>query len=51
MQRYSCLYNINKKLIMGENISNDEKKNAISTFFDGINSDTVILKYRKSMRA
>lgn len=36
---------------MGENIGNDEKKNAISTFFDGIDSETVIFKYRKSMRA
>lgn len=51
MQRYSCLRSINDKLIMGENIGSDEKKNAISIFMNGIDSETVILKYKKSMRA
>ncbi len=50
MNRYTCLNNINQKLIMSENISNDEKKIVVSTFLNGVDNEIAISDYRKRMR-
>lgn len=50
MEKYKILMEINRKLVMSEEISDIEKQEALSTFLNGICAKEDILKYKKRMR-
>ena len=50
MEMYKMLMEINRKLILGEEISAAEKEDAVSVFLNGICDKEEILKYKKRMR-
>jgi hypothetical protein len=51
MNRYTVLCDLNEKIIMGQIVSENERKDAVSIFLDGIDSTEDVLKYKKRMRA
>lgn len=51
MNRYSVLSDLNEKIIMGQIISENQRKDALSIFIEGIDSTEDIVKYKKRMRA
>ena len=50
MEKYKILMEINRKMLFGEEISDAEKKEAVSVFLNGISNREDILKYKKRMR-
>lgn len=50
MENYKILTEFNKKEIFGEDISNSEKKEAVSVLLNGICEKETVWKYKKCMR-
>lgn len=50
MDKYKILMELNRKEIFGEEISNTEKKEAVSVLLNGIDDEEGIRKYKKHMR-
>lgn len=50
MNQYQTLMELNKKAVFAENISNEEKEQAVSVFLDGIRLKGEIFKYKSRMR-
>lgn len=50
MEKYNILMEINRKLSVGEDISDVEKADAVSVFLNGICDREEILRYKKRMR-
>lgn len=50
MDKYNVLMELNRKMIFGEEITDTEKREAVSIFLNGICSKEDIVKYKKRMR-
>lgn len=50
MEKYKVLMELNRKMIVGEEISDVEKREAVSTFLNGICDREAVVKYKKRMR-
>ncbi len=50
MEKYKILMELNRKMIFGEEISDAEKREAVSIFLNGTCDKKDILKYKKRMR-
>lgn len=50
LEKYKILMELNRKIILGEKISDVEKREAVSVFLNGICDKEDILKYKKRMR-
>lgn len=50
MEKYKMLMELNRKIIFGEEISDADKKEAVSVFLNGICDKKDVLKYKKRMR-
>lgn len=50
MEMYKVLMEINRRMLLGEEISSDEKEEVESVFLNGVYSEEDIMKYKKRMR-
>lgn len=50
MEMYKVLMEINRRMLLGEEISSDEKEEVVSVFLNGVYSEEDIMKYKKRMR-
>lgn len=50
MEKYNLLMELNQKQMLGEVISDKEKRQAVSVFLNGVSNEDAVLRYKNSMR-
>lgn len=50
MEKYVLFMELNRRQILGEEMTNEEKKQAVSVFLNGVSDREKVLRYKKSMR-
>lgn len=50
LEKYKTLIEINRKIVFGEKISGEEKKNAVSVLLNGICDKEEVSKYKRRMK-